>query len=122
MNHYQEEIKQFCEERNWTQFHNVKDLLLGLVEEVGEFRNIIKWVNDPGDLKKVMADNKEEVKDAIGDLYWFLASLANVCGVDMDEAIRFTIEDNRKRYPVEKTKDHHTNIHLGGYDGKYKEK
>lgn len=120
MNSYQKQIKQFCEERNWAQFHNVKDLLLGLVEEVGEFRNIVKWLNDPEDVKKVISENKEEVKDAIGDLYWFLASLANVCDVDIDEAIEMTIKDNQKRYPVEKTKDYHTNIYLGGHDGKYK--
>jgi dCTP diphosphatase len=120
MNNYQEQIRKFAEERNWGQFHNPKDLLLGLVEEVGEFRNIIKWVNDEESIKKAITDNKDEVKDAIGDMFWFLASLANVCDVDMEEAIKMTIEDNRKRYPVEITKDHHTNIHLGGYDGKYK--
>jgi len=120
MNPYQEEIKKFCEERNWAQFHNAKDLLLGLVEEVGEFRNIIKWVNDPEVIKKVISENKEEVKDVIGDMFWFLTSLANVCEVDIDEAIKMTIEDNKKRYPVEKTKDKHTNLYLGGYDGKYR--
>lgn len=119
MNPYQEQIKQFCEERNWSQFHNPKDLLLGLVEEVGEFRNIVKWVNDPEVTKKVISENKEEAKDAIGDMYWFLACLANVCNIDIDEAIKMTIEDNKKRYPVDKTKDKHTNIHLGGHDGKY---
>jgi len=122
MNSYQKQIKQFCEERNWAQFHNAKDLLLGLVEEIGEFRNIIKWVNDPKDIKKIISENKEDIKDAVGDMYWFLASLANVCDVDVDEAIEMTIEDNKKRYPVEKTKNHHTNIRLGGYDGKYRKK
>ena len=120
MNSYQEQIKRFSEERNWAQFHNAKDLLLGLVEEVGEFRNIIKWINNPEDLKKVIAEHQPEVKDALGDMYWFLASLANVCEVDLDEAIEMTIVDNKKRYPIEKTKDHHTNIHLGGYDAKYR--
>jgi len=120
MNNHQEQIKKFCEERNWGQFHNPKDLLLGLVEEVGEFRNIIKWVNDPESIKKAITENKDDVKDAIGDMFWFLASLANVCDVDIDEATEMTIEDNKNRYPVEITKDRHTNILLGGYDGKYK--
>jgi len=40
MNPYQKQIKKFCEERNWGQFHNPKDLLLGIVEEIGELRNI----------------------------------------------------------------------------------
>ena len=120
MNKFQRQIKKFSEDRNWAQFHNPKDLLLGLVEEIGEFRNIIKWINDPKVIKKVIAQNKVDVKDAIGDMFWFIASLANVCGVDIDDAIEMTIEDNKKRFPVSKTKNHHTNLHLGGYDGKYK--
>lgn len=46
MNKYQKIIKEFSEQRNWDQFHNPKDLLLGIIEEVGEFRNIIKWEQD----------------------------------------------------------------------------
>lgn len=122
MNLYQEQIKQFSKERNWDQFYSPKDVLLGIVEEVGELRNLIKWEQDLAILKKVLNENKEEVKDAVGDIYWFLAVLANSCEIDIDEAIKMTIEDNKKRYPVEKTKDHHTNLYLGGYDGKYKEK
>jgi len=54
MNSYQEQIKKFCEERNWNQFHNPKDILLGIVEEVGEFRNIIKWEQNPEIIKKLL--------------------------------------------------------------------
>lgn len=120
MNQYQKEIGKFVKERNWGQFHTPKDLLLGLVEEVGEFRNIIKWVNDPKIIKKLISENKDDVKDAIGDMFWILASLANVCDIDIDEAIKMTIKDNKRRYPVAKTKNDHTNLRLGGYDGKYR--
>jgi len=119
MNHYQEKIKKFCEERNWTQFHDPKDLLLGIVEEVGEFRNIIKWEQNPEVIKKVLLENKAKVEDTVGDIFWFLSLLANSCDIDIDEAIEMTIEDNKKRFPIEKTKDRHTNIYLGGHDGKY---
>lgn len=120
MNSYQEQIKKFCEKRNWGQFFDPKDLLLGIVEEVGELRNVIKWQKDPEIIKKLISENKEEMKDGIGDIFWFLSLLANICDIDIDEAIDFTIKDNEKRFPVKKTKDKDTNIYLGGYDGKYK--
>lgn len=120
MNEYQKKIKKFCEERNWAQFHNPKDLLLGIVEEVGEFRNIIKWEQDPEVIKDILFKNKDEVKDTIGDILWFLSLLANNCDVDMDDAINFTIKDNERRFPIDKTKNKHTNIHLGGYDANFK--
>ena len=96
---------------------------LAIPEVVRDGENgFIAKVNDPEDIQKLISENKRDVKDAVGDMYWFLASLANVCDVDMDEAIEMTIKDNKKRYPVKKTKGHHTNIRLGGYDGKYKSK
>ena len=119
MNPYQEEIKKFCEERGWSQFHNPKDLLLGIVEEVGELRNIVKWEQNPEVLKKVLLDNQEKVKDAVGDIFWYLAVLSNSCDTKIDDAIRMAIDDNKKRFPIAKTKNKHTNLYLGGHDGKY---
>lgn len=120
MNPYQEQIKKFCEERNWNQFFDPKDLLLGIVEEVGELRNIVKWLKSREEMNKALINNKGEVKDAVGDILWFLSLLANSAGVNIDEAARWTIEDNEKRFPINKVKGKHTNTKLGGYDGKYK--
>jgi len=119
MNKFQKQIKKFCEERNWDQFHDPKDILLGIVEEIGEIRNIVKWEQNPKIIKKTLLTNKKEIEDAVGDIYWFLSLLANSCDVDIDEAIKMTIKDNKKRFPVKKTKGKHTNIYLGGHDGKY---
>lgn len=66
-----------------------------------------------------MVENKDEVEDGIGDIFWFLALLANGCGVDIDRAIEKTIEDNEKRFPVKDVKNKHTNRFLGGKDKKY---
>lgn len=120
MNKYQKIIKKFGKDRNWEDFWNVKDVLLGIVEEVGELRNLVKWEQNPEIIKKVLKKNRGEVKDGIGDIYWYLAVLGNNCGVDIDEAIEMTIIDNKKRFPVDKTKGKHTNLYLGGHDGKYK--
>lgn len=119
MNKYQKIIKKFAEDRDWNKFHNPKDLLLGIVEEVGELRNIIKWEQDLDKLRKALVDNKKEVEDGVGDIFWFLALLANGCEVDIDEAIEKTIKDNKKRFPIKEIKGKHTNRYLGGKDKKY---
>lgn len=41
----QEKIKKFNDEREWSSPHTIKDLLLNMNEEIGEFWNIIKWVD-----------------------------------------------------------------------------
>ncbi len=122
MNSFQERIKKYAEERNWSQFHNPKDLLLGIVEEIGEIRNLVKWEQDPAVLRKVLEDNKAELQDNIGDIYWFLALLANGSGINMDEAIDEVIKNNETRFPVKDVKSHHTNRYLGGKDKQYETK
>lgn len=119
MNEFQKRIKDFCDKRDWCQFHNPKDLLLGIVEEVGEIRNIVKWEQDREKLRQALVANKERVEDDIGDIYWFLALLANSCDVDMNEAIDKVINKNEKRFPERELKSVHTNINLGGKDKNY---
>jgi NTP pyrophosphatase (non-canonical NTP hydrolase) len=119
MNEYQVRIEKFSKDRDWSQFHNPKDLLLGIVEEVGEIRNIVKWEQDPEKLRKVLENNKEEFEDHIGDIYWFLALLANGSDIDLNEAIDKVIKSNEKRFPLEDVKSNHTNLYLGGKDKQY---
>lgn len=119
MNEFQKRIHKFVEEREWEQFQNPKDLLLGIVEEIGEMRNIVKWEQDPNKLKQVIIDNKEEFEDNIGDLYWFLSILASSVDINIDEAIDKVIKKNEKRFPIPDVKARHTNIYLGGKDKQY---
>ncbi|MBU2561328.1 MAG: hypothetical protein KKD17_03445 [Nanoarchaeota archaeon] len=121
MNEFQKRIRQFAEDREWGQFHNPKDLLLGIIEEVGEMRNIVKWEQDPERLRKALLDNKEELEDNIGDLYWFLALLANSGEVNIDHAIEKVIRKNEHRFPAKETKSVHTNVKLGGKDRQYED-
>ena len=58
MNDFQKRIKKFSEERDWNQFYNPKDLLLGIVEEIGELRNTVKWGQDIHKLRKALIENK----------------------------------------------------------------
>jgi len=105
----QKEVKKFLEEREWTQYHTPKELLLGLVEEIGEFRNIIKWEKDENKVKQKIKNNFEEAEDFFGDMLWELSSLANYCEVDLSQALDKVIKKHKKRFPIDKVKGKHTN-------------
>lgn len=83
---------------------------------MAEIRNFVKWEQDKEKLKQVLIENKEELEDDIGDIYWFLALLANGADIDIDEAIQKVIDKNEKRFPVSDVKSNHTNVYLGGKD------
>jgi hypothetical protein len=42
----QAKIKEFDEARGWQDSWDLKDLSLNITEEVGEFWNLIKWIDD----------------------------------------------------------------------------
>lgn len=114
MNKFQKSIEDFSKAREWHKFYNPKDLLLGIVEEIGELRNIVKWEQAPKAIKKLISDNYSEFEDNIGDIYWFLCLLANESKVDIDVAISKVIERNKKRFPEQEYKSRHTNPYSRG--------
>ena len=71
------------------------------------------------DLESVIADNRDELKDGIGDILWCVARLAIAFNVDMEEALAETVAEYEQRFPVDKVKGKHGNRKLGGHDGKY---
>ena len=39
-------VSKFAVDRDWEQFHSVRNLILALVGEVGELAEIVQWVSD----------------------------------------------------------------------------
>jgi NTP pyrophosphatase (non-canonical NTP hydrolase) len=103
------QVAEFVHDRDWEQYHTPKELLLGMVEEIGEFRNIIKWEKDEAKIKEKISKRIEEVDDFFGDMLWELSSLANYCGIDLEQALEKVMKKHEKRFPVDKVKNKHTN-------------
>lgn len=102
-------VEEFLKAREWRQYHTPKELLLALVEEIGEFRNIIKWEQDEAKILKKIKDNHDEIDDFFGDVMWELCSLANYCDVNLSEALDRVIKKHSIRYPIDYVKGKHTN-------------
>lgn len=114
----QEKIKEFDSLRGWENNWNIKDLLLNITEEGGEFWNLIKWIDDEKQ-KKVINEKKEFVSDYIGDTLFLLLKIANQTGVDANQALQNTLDAYEKRMPPEIMKKvGHANKSAGGWDKK----
>ena len=48
-------VKKFCEERDWDQFHNPKDLAIGISTEANELLDIFRFKSDE-DMKLIFSD------------------------------------------------------------------
>lgn len=104
MNKSLEEIKeliiQFREERDWKQFHRIKDLLIGLNIEVAELQELFLWKSD----NEIQQIKKVDIENEIADIFIFLTYICDEFDIDLKTAISNKIELNKKKYPVEKSK------------------
>jgi len=115
---WQQKIKAFNDERDWSKLWSMKDLMLNVVEETGEAWNIIKWLRD-NELEAAVAKNKDKFEDFIGDQLYLILKIAYMTGVDAEAAIKRTMDEYETRFPVKETKGKHANIKSGGIDRKY---
>ena len=98
-------IKQFCEDRDWDQFHGAKELAIALSIEASELLEIFRWKN-PQEVEELFKDEikKEHIEDEMADILYFLIRLAQKYDLDLTDSLEKKMEKNNKRYPVEKAK------------------
>ena len=98
-----EEIRTFCEERDWRQFHNPKDLASALSIEASELQEIYLWKN-PAEVDDVSKKKRDQIEQEIADIAIYLLDLVDVLDIDLEKVIQEKLEQNRKKYPVEDAK------------------
>jgi NTP pyrophosphatase (non-canonical NTP hydrolase) len=98
----------FRDDRNWKQFHNPKNLAMGMSIECAELQELFLWrdVDEVQDLLGT-ADGVERVSEELADVFVFLLYLADACNVDLSEAVRRKLEVNERKYPVDKSYSSH---------------
>lgn len=97
------EIRQFCEERDWRQFHNAKDLAIALSIESSELLELFLWKNEIETIE-VTKNKKTEIENEIADISIYLLDLVDVLNIDLETVIRRKLALNREKYPVDLAK------------------
>jgi NTP pyrophosphatase (non-canonical NTP hydrolase) len=95
----QTQIIKFRDERNWQQFHSLKDLLLGLNIECAELSELFLWKSE----SEIKGVEKNKIENEIADIYIFLNYLSQHFDIDIEKAVSDKIKINSKKYPVEKS-------------------
>ncbi|MBN2101479.1 MAG: nucleotide pyrophosphohydrolase [Candidatus Aenigmarchaeota archaeon] len=98
-------VKEFCEKRDWDQYHNPKDLSIGIVTEASELLQHFRFKNEE-QIKNMLDDEKknEEITDEVADILYFLLRLAQMYEIDLSTVLKRKLEKNEQRYPVDKVK------------------
>lgn len=95
-------VSKFCEERDWTQFHNPKDLAIGVATEAGELLDLFRFKTEQ-QVDKMMKDEKkrEQIGDELADVLYFVVRFAQLNGFELSKEVHRKLNKNRDKYPIE---------------------
>lgn len=96
-------IRQFAEERDWTQFHSPKNLSMALIAEAAELVEHFQWLTEE---QSNNLDQKqlEQVRQELADILIYLITIAGKLNIDLLDAANRKLEINAKKYPAEKVR------------------
>lgn len=97
-----QEIAAFADERDWAQYHSVRNVLLALISEIGEVAEIVRWAGDAQ--PSIPDDKRADWDDEIADVFILLLRLADRSGVDLTKAFERKLGKARLKYPVDQFK------------------
>jgi NTP pyrophosphatase (non-canonical NTP hydrolase) len=95
----QNRIIKFRDDRDWKQFHSLKDLMLGLNIEQGELGELFLWKSET-EIRNV---SKNKIANEVADIFIFLTYITTHFDIDLEKAVVEKIAINNEKYPIEKS-------------------
>jgi NTP pyrophosphatase (non-canonical NTP hydrolase) len=105
----QKAVTEFRDARDWKQFHQPKDLALGLQVEAAELAELFLWKTRE-ECQELLLDTdfRARLIEELGDVQIFLLYLAEATSVSLEEAVKDKLAANERKYPIAKAKGNAT--------------
>ncbi len=99
-------LENFRDKRDWSQFHDPKNLAEAISIEAGELQELFLWKDKDDVVEKIKSDPrfKERVGEELADVLIFCINFANATNLDIASVVIDKIDKADKKYPVEKAK------------------
>lgn len=93
-------ILDFRKEREWEQFHDLKNIAISLNLEAAEVLELFQWTKD----NDIQTGKKSELADELADVYYWVLLMAHDADININKALAKKMEKNVKKYPAHKSK------------------
>jgi NTP pyrophosphatase (non-canonical NTP hydrolase) len=100
-------LRQFAQEREWSQFHSPKNLAIALTVEASELLEHFQWLTEDQS-RQLPEEKREQVGSEIADVLLYLLQLSDVLGIDPLQAAQQKMAVNAQKYPVALAKGNST--------------
>ena len=91
----------FVKQRDWNQFHSVKNLVASISIESAELSETVQWVNPS--VEEVLEDSAltQKIAHETADVMMYCLRLCSVLGLDPITIMNQKFEINEQKYPAE---------------------
>ncbi|SDH04043.1 nucleotide pyrophosphohydrolase [Desulfosporosinus hippei] len=98
-------VKTFCVERDWDQFHNAKDLSIGIITESAELLDHFRFKSS-SEIEEMFNDSIKKLKitEELSDVLFFVLRFAQMFDIDLTAELIRKIQINNAKYPIDKCK------------------
>lgn len=98
-------VQQFCEERDWDQFHTPKDLAIGIITEASELLELFRFQSEE-DIQHMLKDagKRQAIGEELADVLYFLLRFAQLYDFDLVDVFLDKMKKNAQKYPSERAR------------------
>lgn len=98
-------MNKFNSDRNWSQFHSIKNLSAAMSVEASELLEIFQWMKEEDSNNVANVEQlKTRVEEELADVFMYLLQIAAKSEINLEEAIKRKMKLNEAKYPVEKAR------------------
>jgi NTP pyrophosphatase (non-canonical NTP hydrolase) len=99
------QVLAFRDERDWEQFHTLRNLIVSTSIEAGELLETIQWKTD-AQIEALLRDPKQRdnIRHECADVLIYLLLVAHTAGFDLLGAAAEKLKLNAGRYPADKAR------------------
>jgi NTP pyrophosphatase (non-canonical NTP hydrolase) len=96
---------EFRDERDWRQFHSLKDLTLSLSLEASELLELAQWKPEAQFEEEAQQNPlKHRLEEECADVLLYLLLICERCDIDLQTVAAEKMAANARKYPVEKSR------------------
>lgn len=94
-----ESLRAFVKEREWSPFHDPKNLSMAVASEAGELVQELRWIPNAESDAHCHGPARERIVDEVGDVLITTLLFCDRIGLDPAEAVRKKLNKNAEKYP-----------------------
>src|SRR3989344_7744717 len=100
-----EREKKFCDKREWGEYHDAKELAIGIITEASELLHMFRFKSkEEAEAMFKNEEKRQEINEEVADIFVFTLLLVERYNIDLDTVLADKLKKNEGKYPVSKAK------------------